>query len=91
LEKGCDAELRVETSETSNPPQAALLKAQRAVFLSQLDIYFQAMYPRCPPDMRNELLVRAKRKGHYGRLGVVAGILTTNHREGELARAKNKQ
>src|SRR5690242_20710488 len=65
---------------TSSPPQVALSpKAQRAAFLSQLDIYLQAMYPRCPPEMRNELLARAKRKGHFGRLSVIAGILTTNH------------
>jgi hypothetical protein len=42
------------------------------------------MYPRCPPEMRNELLARAKRKGHYGRLSVIAGILTTNHIRHEL-------
>ncbi|WP_418294741.1 DUF2293 domain-containing protein [Microvirga ossetica] len=34
--------------------------------------------------MRNELLARAKRKGHYGRLSVIAGILTTNHIRHEL-------
>lgn len=85
MDKGCDADPGSETSETGSPPQAALSpKAQRAIFLSQLDIYLQAMYPRCPPEMRHELLARAKRKGHYGRLSVIAGILTTNHIRHEL-------
>jgi hypothetical protein len=34
--------------------------------------------------MRKDLMARAKSKGHYGRLSVVAGILTTNHIRHEL-------
>jgi hypothetical protein len=85
LDKDPDADLRTEALEASSPPNTALSpRAQRTVFLSQLDIYLRAMYPRCPPEMRNELLARAKRKGHYGRLSVVAGILTDNHVRHEL-------
>ena len=85
MDKDCDTDLQIEPLEPSSPPNAALSpKTQRAIFLSQLDIYLRAMYPRCPPEMRNELVARAKRKGHYGRLGVVAGILTDNHIRHEL-------
>ena len=40
---------RPNRHETGSPPHAALSpKAQRATFLSQLDIYLQAMYPKMP-------------------------------------------
>ncbi|EIM28024.1 hypothetical protein MicloDRAFT_00046010 [Microvirga lotononidis] len=85
MANGCDADPEAETSETGSPSKVALgPKVQRAAFLSQLDIYLRAMYPRCPPEMRNDLLMRAKRKGHFGRLGMIAGILATNHIRHEL-------
>lgn len=51
---------------------------ERERFLEQLGIYLTAMYPGCPPRWRTQLVERARKRGHYGRLGEVAGVLATN-------------
>lgn len=51
---------------------------ERARFLEQLGIYLAAMYPACPPQWRLELIQRARKGGHYGRLGEIAGVLATS-------------
>jgi len=51
---------------------------ERERFLEQLGIYLAAMYPGCPARWRDELVGRARKGGHYGRLGEVAGVLATN-------------
>ncbi|MDF2809231.1 MAG: hypothetical protein K0S56_262 [Microvirga sp.] len=51
---------------------------ERERFLAQLSIYLAAMYPGCPPRWRKRLVRRARERGHYGRLGEIAGVLVTN-------------
>ncbi|WP_374700748.1 DUF2293 domain-containing protein [Aureimonas sp. D3] len=36
------------------------------------------MYPGCPKDWRQGLLLRTRQRGMYGRLGEIAGLLVSN-------------
>ncbi|MBS9478992.1 DUF2293 domain-containing protein [Ancylobacter radicis] len=76
-------------TESAGPPHARRGKSQwffridpppeeRERFLEQLGIYLAAMYPGCPPEWRLELVERARKGGHYGRLGEIAGVLATS-------------
>ncbi|WP_245415043.1 DUF2293 domain-containing protein [Aureimonas flava] len=63
-------------SANRSPPERLLLSADdQAAFLDQLGIYLAALYPRCPEAWRWRLVERARKRGHYGRLGEIAGIL----------------
>lgn len=75
--------------EPANPPHPRRGKSQwffridptreeRARFLDQLGTYLAAMYPGCPLQWRLELVERARKGGHYGRLGEIAGVLATS-------------
>jgi hypothetical protein len=47
-------------------------------------MYLRAMYPGCPDKMRRSLLKRARKMNYFGRLGTIAGILTSNSIRHEL-------
>ncbi|MFK8253272.1 DUF2293 domain-containing protein [Ancylobacter terrae] len=51
---------------------------ERERFLRQLSVYIAAMYPGCPHRWRRRLVRRARERGHYGRLGEIAGVLVTS-------------
>lgn len=51
---------------------------ERERFLEQLGVYLAAMYPGCPPRWRKQLVEQARKRGHYGRLGEIAGVLAAN-------------
>lgn len=57
---------------------------QREAFLDHLRIYLAAMYPSASYRTRRRLIRRARNRGHYGRLGEVAGILVSNYVRHEL-------
>lgn len=67
------AEPKPRRSPTEPTPE------QREAFLDQLRTYLAAMYPSAGYRTRRRLLRRARNKGHYGRLGEVAGILVSNY------------
>lgn len=48
----------------------------RTLFVEELSIFLAAMYPGCPEAWRAGLIERAATRGHFGRLGEIAGILT---------------
>lgn len=84
-----DATTASPAQEPAHPPHPRRGKSQwffridpspeeRARFLEQLGIYLAAMYPTCPPQWRLELIQRARKGGHYGRLGEIAGVLATS-------------
>jgi hypothetical protein len=84
-----DATTAAASQEPTNPQHSRHGKSQwffrigpspeeRARFLDQLGIYLAAMYPGCPPQWRLELMERARKGGHYGRLGEIAGVLATS-------------
>ncbi|MCK0210071.1 DUF2293 domain-containing protein [Starkeya koreensis] len=84
-----DTTTAAAVQEPASPPHPRRGKSQwffridpspeeRARFLDQLGIYLTAMYPGCPPQWRLELIKRARKGGHYGRLGEIAGVLATS-------------